>query len=47
LKIALKKGWKPETSMANKFTITCTLGKTVKKITATKPKCPKGYIKKK
>jgi hypothetical protein len=47
LKIALKKGWKPETSMANKFTITCTLGKTVKKITATKPQCPKGYIKKK
>lgn len=47
LKIALKKGWKPETSMANKFTITCTLGKTVKKITATKPKCPKGYKKKK
>lgn len=47
LKIALKKGWKPETSMANKFTITCTLGKTVKKITGTKPKCPKGYKKKK
>ena len=47
LKIALKKGWKPETSMANKFTITCTLGKTVKKITATKPQCPKGYTKKK
>jgi hypothetical protein len=47
LKIALKKGWKPTTSMANKITITCTLGKSVKKITATNPKCPKGYIKKK
>lgn len=47
LKIALKKGWKPATSMANKITITCTLGKSVKKITATKPKCPKGYQKKK
>lgn len=47
LKIALKKGWKPATSMANKITITCTLGKSVKKITATKPKCPKGYKKKK
>jgi hypothetical protein len=47
LKIALKKGWKPATSMANKITITCTLGKSVRKITATKPKCPKGYVKKK
>lgn len=47
LKIGLKKGWKPATSMANKITITCTLGKSVKKITATKPKCPKGYQKKK
>jgi hypothetical protein len=47
LKIGLKKGWKPATSMANKITITCTLGKTVKKITATEPKCPKGYTKRK
>lgn len=47
LKIGLKKGWKPATSMANKITITCTLGKSVKKITGTKPKCPKGYKKKK
>ena len=47
LKIGLKKGWKPATSMANKITITCTLGKTVKKITATNPKCPKGYTKRK
>lgn len=47
LKIGLKKGWKPATSMANKVTITCTLGKSVKKITAVKPKCPKGYQKKK
>lgn len=47
LKIGLKKGWKPATSMANKITITCTLGKSVKKITATKPQCPKGYQKKK
>lgn len=47
LKISLKKGWKPSSSMGNKFTITCTLGKTVKKITAAKPQCPKGYTKKK
>lgn len=47
LKIGLKKGWKPATSMANKITITCTLGKSVKKITAIKPQCPKGYKKKK
>jgi hypothetical protein len=46
LKIALKKGWKPTASMLNKSTITCTLGKTVKKITAVKPTCPKGYKKK-
>lgn len=46
LKIALKKGWKPKTSMLNKTTITCTMGKTVKKITAVKPTCPKGYKKK-
>lgn len=47
LKIAIKKGWKPASSMANKITITCTFGKSVKKITAETPKCPKGYIKRK
>lgn len=46
LKISLKKDWKPAQNMSNKSTITCTLGKTVKKITAVKPKCPKGYKKK-
>jgi hypothetical protein len=46
LKISLKKDWKPVQNMSNKTTITCTLGKTVKKITAIKPKCPKGYTKK-
>jgi hypothetical protein len=46
LKIALKKGWKPSTAMLNKTTITCVMGKTVKKITAVKPTCPKGYKKK-
>jgi hypothetical protein len=46
LKIALKKGWKPSTAMLNKTTITCVMGKTVKKITAVKPTCPKGYRKK-
>lgn len=45
LKIALKKNWKPATAMLNKTTITCTLGKSVKKITAVKPNCPKGYKK--
>ena len=47
LKITLKKGWKPSTNMQNKSTITCVMGKTVKKITAVKPTCPKGYKKKK
>lgn len=47
LKIALKKSWKPATAMLNKTTITCTMGKSVKKITAVKPTCPKGYVKKK
>lgn len=46
LKIALKKNWKPATTMLNKTTITCVMGKTVKKITAVKPSCPKGYKKK-
>lgn len=43
LKIALKKSWKPAQTMLNKSTITCVMGKSVKKITAVKPKCPKGY----
>jgi hypothetical protein len=46
LKISLKKDWKPGTKMLNKTTITCTMGKSVKKITAVKPKCPRGYKKK-
>ncbi|CAN2218411.1 hypothetical protein MCEMRE196_01196 [Candidatus Nanopelagicaceae bacterium] len=46
LKITMKKGWKPATAMLNKTTITCVMGKTVKKITAVKPTCPKGYTKK-
>lgn len=46
LKIALKKGWKPAKAMLNKSTITCVMGKSVKKITAVKPTCPKGYKKK-
>jgi hypothetical protein len=29
-----------------KITITCIKGKTIKKVTAVKPKCPKGYKKK-
>ena len=46
LKISLKKDWKPAEKMLNKSTITCTMGKSVKKITAVKPTCPKGYKKK-
>jgi hypothetical protein len=46
LKITLKKSWKPATTMLNKTTITCVMGKSVKKITAVKPTCPKGYKKK-
>ena len=41
LKVGLKKSWKQ--SMLNKTTITCTRGMSVKKITALKPICPKGY----
>jgi hypothetical protein len=47
LKVSLKKDWKPATKMLNKTTITCTMGKSVKKITAVKPMCPRGYKKKK
>ncbi len=46
LKISLKKGWKPANTQFNKVTITCVRGSTVKKITAVKPICPKGYLKK-
>ena len=46
LKIGIKAGYKPAKSMANKSTITCVMGKTVKKITAVKPSCPAGYKKK-
>jgi hypothetical protein len=45
LTIALKKGYKPSLA-AKKTTITCVLGKTTKKITAVKPNCPKGYLRK-
>jgi hypothetical protein len=47
LKIGIKKGYKPSKKILNKTTITCIRGKTVKKITAVKPACPTGYIKKK
>jgi hypothetical protein len=46
LKIGIKASYKPAKAMLNKSSITCTLGKSVKKITAVKPKCPKGYTKK-
>jgi hypothetical protein len=47
LKVGIKKGFKPSKAMSNKTTITCVLGKSVKKITNVKPKCPAGYVKKK
>ncbi len=46
LTIGIKKGYKPSAA-AKKITITCIMGKTTKKITAVKPTCPKGYVKKK
>jgi hypothetical protein len=46
LKIGIKKGYKPSAKILNKTTITCLKGKAVKKITAVKPACPKGYKKK-
>ena len=36
----------PKPTVAKKITITCVKGKVVKKVTAIKPICPKGYIKK-
>lgn len=36
----------PQSSLSKKITITCSKGKLVKKITAIKPTCPKGYKKK-
>ena len=47
LKVGIKKGFKPAKAMSNKTTITCVLGKSVKKITNVNPKCPAGYVKKK
>jgi len=46
LRIGIKASYKPSKSMINKTTITCALGKTIKKITAVKPTCPSGYMKK-
>ena len=46
LKIGIKAGYKPTATMLNKTSITCVKGKSTKKITAVKPKCPKGYVKK-
>ena len=46
LRIGIKASYKPSKSMINKSTITCVMGKTVKKITAVKPTCPAGYQKK-
>jgi len=35
----------PQTSVPKNVTITCSKGKLVKKVTAIKPTCPKGYKK--
>ena len=50
LSISLKKGYKPSTKKvstlpAPKYTITCALGATTKKVTGTAPTCPKGFKK--
>ena len=50
LKITLQKGYKPSKKKisalpAPKYTLTCALGATTKKITGTQPVCPKGYKK--
>ena len=47
LKIGIKPGYKPSKPSLKKTTITCVKGKSTKKITAIKPVCPKGYVKKK
>ncbi len=36
----------PKPAAVKKLTITCVKGKTVKKVTAIKPKCPKGFKRK-
>jgi hypothetical protein len=50
LMIKIKKGYKPSakkisTLPAPKYTITCALGATTKKVVGTNPACPKGYKK--
>jgi hypothetical protein len=50
LMIKIKKGYKPSakkisTLPAPKYTITCALGATTKKVVGTAPACPKGYVK--
>ncbi len=50
LTIKIKKGYKPSVKKlsalpAPKYTITCALGATTKKVIGTSPTCPKGYAK--
>jgi hypothetical protein len=42
VKVSLKQA---QSKVAKKSTITCVKGKTSKKVTGTKPTCPKGYVK--
>jgi hypothetical protein len=47
IKLGIKASYVKSKNSSKRTTITCVQGKTQKKISAVKPKCPKGYIKKK
>jgi hypothetical protein len=46
IKLGIKAGYASSKNSSKRTTITCVQGKTQKKITAAKPVCPKGFIKK-
>jgi hypothetical protein len=47
IKLGIKASYVKSKNSSKRVTITCVQGKTQKKITAAKPVCPKGYVKKK
>jgi len=46
IKLGIKASYVKSKNTTKRTTITCVQGKTQKKITAAKPVCPKGFIKK-
>jgi hypothetical protein len=47
IKLGIKASYVKSKNSSKRVTITCVQGKTQKKISAVKPQCPKGYVKKK